>query len=219
MNTTIAPVFASLAWVLRDYVKSKKITSLSYCSGVLAGLVAITPACGFVPPWAAIVIGILAGLFSHFLCAIKFTVGYDDTLDAFGVHGGSGFLGLILTGFFASSDIAKMDGTVNGGGGFINGNWRQVGYQTGAAVVVAAWCFVITYLLALIFSKIPALSLRCTVQDELLGLDYVQLGEKAYELASNAVLGLEEGNLVSRVSHVNLKAMAEAEDKAKVHPV
>ena len=219
MNTTVAPIFASITWVLRDYVKSKKISSLSYCSGVLAGLVAITPACGFVPPWAAIIIGILGALFSHFLCALKFTVGYDDTLDAFGVHGGSGFLGLILTGVFASSEIALMDGTINGGGGFINGNWKQVGYQTIAALVSSAWCFVITYLLAFGFSKVPALSLRSTLQDELLGLDYVELGEKAYELASNAVLGLEEGNLVSRVSHVNMRAMAEAEDKGRVHPL
>src|SRR6476661_421801 len=100
MNTTVAPIFASLAWVLRDYYATRRITSLSYCSGALAGLVAITPACGFVPPWAAIIIGILGALFSHFLCAIKVRIGYDDTLDAFAVHGGSGFLGLILTGFF-----------------------------------------------------------------------------------------------------------------------
>jgi Amt family ammonium transporter len=215
MNTTIAPIFASIAWVARDYIEPKQIRSLSYCSGVLAGLVAITPACGFVPPWAAIVIGISAGLFSHFVCAMKVTVGYDDTLDAFGVHGGSGFLGLIMTGFFASSNIAKMDGTVNAGGGFIDGNWIQVGYQTAAAVVILVWCFVVTYIIAFVFSKIPALSLRCTQQDELLGLDYSILGEKASELASNAMLGLEEGNQVSRVSHVNLKT---ATDEGKVFP-
>jgi Amt family ammonium transporter len=218
MNTTIAPIFGSLAWIAVDYAKSGKIGSISYCSGVLAGLVAITPACGFVPPWAAIVIGTIAGVFGHFACSMKITIGYDDTLDAFGIHGANGFLGLILTGVFASSEIAAMDGTLNDGGGFLNGNWIQVGYQTAAAVVITVWCFFVTYLLAFIFSKIPALSLRCDVQDELKGLDYVQLGEKAYELASNAVLGIEEDHAVSRISVLNLKAVAEGSD-GKVVPL
>jgi Ammonium Transporter Family len=126
---------------------------------------------------------------------------------------------LILTGVFASSDVALMDGTINSGGGIINGNWIQVGYQAAAAVVVTVWCFFITYLLAFVFSKIPALSLRCNVEDELKGLDYVQLGEKAYELVSNAVLGLEEDHEVSRISVVNLKAVADGSLDGKVYPV
>jgi ammonium transporter, Amt family len=79
MNTTIAPIFGSLAWIAVDYSKSRKIGSVSYCSGVLAGLVAITPACGFVPCWAAIIIGLIAGVFGHFVCSMKTIIGYDDS--------------------------------------------------------------------------------------------------------------------------------------------
>lgn len=181
MTTTVAAFMGSLSWVLLDYYRAKKIFSLGYCSGLLAGLVAITPACGFVSPWAAIIIGILAGLFSNVVCHGKNYFGYDDSMDVFGIHGASGFLGLVLTGVFGSASVAAMDGTIIPGG-WIDGNWKQVGIQLAGASVITVWSFLVTLILAFIFSKIPALSLRCSPDDEKTGLDHVAIGEAAYEL-------------------------------------
>jgi len=185
MNTILAPAAGSLAWVLYDYARSKKITSLGYCSGCLAGLVAITPGCGFVAPWAAVVIGTTGGLLSNFLCYIKTYVGYDDSMDVFGIHGGVGFVGLILTGVFASSWVINLDGTVLAGGA-IEGNWSLVGYQTLAAVVCFAWAFFVTLLLAFLFSKVSFLSLRSTDGDECDGMDQTMMGEVAYQFVPSS---------------------------------
>jgi Amt family ammonium transporter len=186
MNTILAPAAGSLAWILYDYVRSKKITSLGYCSGVLAGLVCITPACGFVAPWAAVIIGAVGGLVSNFLCHFKTLAGYDDSMDVFGIHGGVGFVGLILTGVFASSSVINLDGTVLAGGA-IEGNWSLVGYQTLAAVVCFAWAFFVTLLLAFLFSKVSFLSLRSTDGDEFDGMDHTMMGEVAYEFVPSSI--------------------------------
>ncbi|KAJ3369916.1 hypothetical protein HDU91_006764 [Kappamyces sp. JEL0680] len=186
LTTTIAAAAGSLSWVLFDYARSKKLTSLGYCSGALAGLVAITPACGFVSPWASIVIGTLAGLFSNWICHAKVYLGYDDTMDCFGIHGASGFLGLILTGVFGSSWVASLDGTAIPGGG-IDGHWIQVGYQTAGAVTVFFYAFIVTLVLAWGFSLVPSLALRSSVEDEAMGLDEAEMGEVTYDVQLNEV--------------------------------
>ena len=197
LTTSISPLFASLSWMAVDYYRRGKVSSISWCSGALAGLVCITPACGFVAPWAAIIIGTLAGIVSNIACSMKFRLGYDDTFDVFGIHGVPGFLGMILTGIFSTTTTASMDGpTVLGG--VVDGRPIQLAYNLIASVSIAAWAFVVTYGLALVFSKIPSLSLRSSLEDEVMGLDASEHGERGYEFVSASDIGLKGGEEVHR---------------------
>ncbi|RKO88842.1 ammonium transporter AmtB-like domain-containing protein, partial [Blyttiomyces helicus] len=179
--TTVAASAAALSWVLWDYARTGKLSGLGFCSGAVAGLVAITPASGFVAPWAAIVIGILAGIICNAACSIKTLFGFDDTLDAWGVHGIGGFLGNILTGIFAQKWIAELDGSVINGG-WVDGNFIQVGYQLAGSSAIAAWSFVVSTILLFVINKIPGLHIRPSEEEEELGADVGEMGEVAYEL-------------------------------------
>jgi ammonium transporter, Amt family len=98
--TTICAATTGMTWVLFDYVVTKKISAVSFCSGVVAGLVVITPASGFVSPWGSFVMGVIGGITVNLCCKLKDKLGYDDTLDAFGIHGMGGIIGCLLTGIF-----------------------------------------------------------------------------------------------------------------------
>ena len=131
VNTHFAAAAAALSWALAEWIRNGKPSALGAISGSVAGLVAITPAAGFVQPMSAIVIGLIAGIFCYFMVIkVKSWFGYDDSLDAFGVHGAGGTLGAILTGIFASSVInpifkdARTGATLPSGA--IEGNWHQV---------------------------------------------------------------------------------------------
>ncbi|RKO89493.1 ammonium transporter AmtB-like domain-containing protein [Blyttiomyces helicus] len=174
--TTIAASCAALSWVVWDYSYTKKLSGLGFCSGAVAGLVAITPASGYVAPWAAIIIGILDGVLCNVACRIKAIFGFDDTLDAWGVHGLGGFLGNILTGVFAQKWIGELDGTTIDGG-WVEKNWRQVG-------AIAAWSFVVSMILLAVINKITGLHIRPTEEDEDLGADLGEMGEVACELVA-----------------------------------
>ena len=179
--TTIAASAASLSWMFVDYLRTKKMSGLGFCSGAIAGLVAITPASGFVAPWAAIVIGASAGVACNFACLIKEVFGFDDSLDAWGVHAIGGLLGNILTGMFADSWVGSFDGAVINGG-WINHNYIQVGYQLAGSAAIATWAFVASFVLLYVINKIPGLSLRVSEESEGLGGDLGEMGEVAYEL-------------------------------------
>jgi Amt family ammonium transporter len=181
LNTTLAASAASISWTLLDYSRTKKLSGLGFCSGVLAGLVAITPGCGFVAPWAAIIIGFIGGAVSNYGCRVKEMLGYDDSLDAFGIHGIVGFFGMIMTGVFASKSIAALDGTVIPGGA-VDGNWIQVWYQTAAALSCLVYAFFGTLLLAYTIDKIPGMNLRFAESHEVIGGDSHEMGEVAYEM-------------------------------------
>ena len=131
VNTHFGAAAAAISWALAEWIRNGKPSALGAISGAVAGLVAITPAAGFVQPMSAIVIGLLAGVFCYFMVIkVKSWFGYDDSLDAFGVHGAGGTLGAILTGIFASSAInpifkdAKTAHTLPSGA--VEGNWHQV---------------------------------------------------------------------------------------------
>ncbi|XP_055357688.1 uncharacterized protein LOC129602636 [Paramacrobiotus metropolitanus] len=179
--TTIAAAMGGLSWIWLDYLWTRKLSALSFCSGVVAGLVAITPAAGFVAPWAAIIIGFLTSLCCNFWCRVKKRMGFDDSFDAWSVHGSGGFLGNILAGIFAQKWIGMLDGTKIDGG-WMEQNWIQVGYQIASSTAIAVWSFVVTYIILFIINKIPGLHLRQSEEEEELGGDFVEMGEVGYML-------------------------------------
>jgi Amt family ammonium transporter len=177
--TSIAASAGGLTWVLFDYRHERKLSALGFCSGAVAALVSITPASGFVAPWAAIVIGFLAGLVCNLCCHLKHVLGYDDALDVFGTHGMGGVLGNILTGIFAQQWIARLDNS-NIDGGWVDGNWIQVPKQLAGSAAGAAWSFCWTCVILIIMQKTPGLALRLNKDNEEMGVDLAEMGEVAY---------------------------------------
>jgi Amt family ammonium transporter len=163
-------------------MRNGKPSALGAISGAVAGLVAITPAAGFVGPMAAIAIGLLAGLFCFFMVVtVKARFGYDDSLDAFGVHGAGGTLGALLTGVFAASAINPIfkDGQGNPlPSGLLDGNAHQLLNQ--AVGVIIAWVLAIVGTLIILKLVDATIGLRVTEDEEVQGLDLSQHGEEGY---------------------------------------
>ena len=184
VNTHFATAAAALGWTIFEWFHNGKPTALGAISGAVAGLVAITPASGFVQPMSALLIGLAAGFFCSFMVfGVKSLFGYDDSLDAFGVHGAGGTLGAILTGVFAASVINPIYGKDAAGNniptGAIDGHWGQILNQlTGVGV---AWGISIVGTLILLFVVDKIMGLRVTPEQEQVGLDLSQHGEEGYD--------------------------------------
>ena len=175
INTNTATAAAALAWMFTEWLHSKKPTVLGLASGAVGGLVAITPAAGFVNVGGAIIIGIAAGVIPFFaVAAMKPKLGYDDTLDAFGIHGVGGTLGAILTGIFADPSINEA------GKGLLYGNPGQLITQLIAVGVTLVYSGVMTFVIFMVIKVL--VGLRVDAEDEVTGLDESQHGEKAYNL-------------------------------------
>ncbi len=174
INTNTATAVAALAWMVVEWMHSGKPTVLGLASGAVGGLVAITPAAGYVNISGAIIIGIAAGVIPFFAVAkMKPYFGYDDTLDAFGIHGVGGTIGAILTGVFA-------DPAINGAKGLLYGNPGQLWTQLIAVAVTLVYSGVMTFI---IFTVLKAVvGIRVDGEEEYVGLDESQHGEKAYNL-------------------------------------
>ncbi|BAU23732.1 ammonia channel protein [Caldimicrobium thiodismutans] len=174
LNTNTATALAAITWMLTEKIFTRKATLLGFCSGAVAGLVAITPAAGFVNLLGAIIIGILAGFLPYFAVAkIKPALGYDDALDVFGIHGIAGILGALLTGLLA-------DPSVNSAGkGLLYGNPSQLWIQALSVFVVLIYDLIATGIILLVIKVITGL--RVSEEEELSGLDLSQHGERAYE--------------------------------------
>jgi Amt family ammonium transporter len=173
--THLAASAGALTWMLLEWWDRKKPSVLGMISGAIAGLGTITPASGFVLPWHGVVIGIIAGAVCYWACIrLKQQLGYDDSLDVFGVHGVGGATGTLLTGVFAAAAVsASADGP--GTAGLLEGNPAQLLTQAYGVVATVIWCAVATWvLLKLIAFLIP---LRVTQQAEVEGLDITQHGE------------------------------------------
>lgn len=175
INTNTAAAVAALSWMLAEWVHSKKPTVLGLASGAVGGLVAITPAAGFVNMPGAVVIGVAAGVIPFFaVAALKPRLGYDDTLDAFGIHGIGGTLGAVLTGVFADPSVNEA------GKGLLYGNPGQLVTQLIAVLATVLYSAIAT---AVIFMVIKVIvGLRVEPEDEIIGLDESQHGERAYNL-------------------------------------
>ena len=182
--THFAAASAALAWMFAEWMQHGKPSVLGAISGAVAGLVAITPASGFVQPMPAILIGIAAGVVCYFMAtAVKKTFGYDDSLDAFGVHGAGGTLGAILTGVFATSAI--NDGLKDAAGktmplGLVDGHGVQILYQLIGVLISWAIAIVGTWIALKIADVVTGV--RVSKEDELDGLDLSQHGEEGYLL-------------------------------------
>ena len=167
-TTQSAAASAGLVWMLIERLHHGKVTSLGQASGLVAGLVAVTPAAGHVTPLSALVIGALASLVCYFAVQLKGRLGYDDTLDAFGVHGVGGMLGALLTGIFCFTPVASL----------LSGSFEQLEKQAIGAGVAALFAGLATFLIA---SAIRAVwGLRVTDPEERDGLDLLVHGERGY---------------------------------------
>jgi Amt family ammonium transporter len=174
INTNTATAVAALSWMFIEWLHSGKPTVLGLASGAVGGLVAITPAAGFVNISGAIFIGIAAGIIPFYAVAkLKPMLGYDDTLDAFGIHGIGGTIGAILTGVFA-------DPAINGAKGLLYGNPGQLWTQLLAVGVTIAYSGFMTFLIFMVIKAI--IGIRADADQEMVGLDESQHGEKAYNL-------------------------------------
>lgn len=176
--TKLSSAVGGLTWVLIDYIKTRKISSISFCSGVLAGLVGVTPGTGYIPPWASIVIGFSSAIICYYACKVQHLLNYDDTCDVFGIHGIGGLWGLLMTGIFTETWIGELNNNVVVGG-VIEGNWYQLLYQIIGGVTVSVWSFVMTIVILCIMKYLLKIELRLSEDDERLGIDYVELGERS----------------------------------------
>lgn len=169
-TTTVAPAAAGLAWMIAEWMHAGKPSALGFGSGVVAGLVGITPAAGLVTPGAAIIIGVGAGLICYGAIIVKAKLKYDDSLDAFGVHGVGGTFGAIATGVLATV----------GAKGLIAGEPKQVVTQIIGIVAAGAYAFIVTTVIAFILNK--TIGLRVEKEDEIMGLDQTQHSESGYNM-------------------------------------
>jgi len=176
INTNTATAVATVAWMVTEWMHAKKPTVLGLASGAVAGLVAITPAAGFVNITGSIVIGLAAGVIPYLAVAfLKPKLGYDDALDAFGVHGIGGTLGALLTGIFADPAINDA------GKGLLYGNPGQFVTQLIAVGTTIAYTAVTTFIIFMVIKAI--VGIRVDIEEEVTGLDETQHGEKAYNLS------------------------------------
>ncbi len=173
VNTDIAGSLAMITWLFISWIHEGRPSMIGALTGAVAGLATVTPAAGYIQPWAAVIIGVLAAFVCYGAIQLRIKWGWDDALDVWGCHGVGGLLGVILTGVFASS-------AVNGVSGLIEGNVRQFGVQVFAGVLTAAFAFGMTWLILKIMNMVRPVRVPDTV--EVNGLDEGQFGEQAYIL-------------------------------------
>ena len=166
-TTHVATAAAILGWVIPEWMRNGKPTAVGAATGAVAGLVAITPAAGFVRPWSALIIGFAAGFICYYAINLKRTLGYDDSLDVVGVHMVGGMIGALLTGVFAM-----------GVGTVYSGSLDQLGKQAVAVVVTIVFSFVLSYIILKVVDM--TVGLRVSEDDETTGLDLSQHGEAGY---------------------------------------
>lgn len=173
VTTHIAAAAAVITWMVAEWIHQHKPTALGAASGAVAGLVAITPAAGFVTPFGAFIIGLIAGVVCYIAVNLKSVFGYDDSLDAVGVHGVGGTWGALATGLFACAAINGKNGLFYGSAGLLSPQFISV-------VVAWAFSFVVTIIILKVLDA--TMGLRITDEEEHIGLDLSEHGERAYSL-------------------------------------
>jgi Amt family ammonium transporter len=187
-NTMLATCTAVLGWLVVEQIRDGKPTTLGAASGAVAGLVAITPAAGYVSLLGGVIIGFVAGVVCALAVALKFRFRFDDSLDVVGVHLVGGIVGTLMVGLFGSTAVNSLsvDGLFYGGG------FTQLGKQAVAAGVVMVYSFVVAAILALIINK--TIGFRVSVEDEVTGVDETEHAESAYDFSTlRGVTGLSHG--------------------------
>ncbi len=180
MNTQVATAGAVIGWLLTEKIRNGHATSLGAASGAVAGLVAITPACAFVAPWAAVVIGFIAGILCALAVGLKYKFGFDDSLDVVGVHLVGGIWGSLSIGLFGASAVNSigLDGLFYGGGTAL------LAKQSIGVGLVAAYSFIVTLVIGFAIEK--TIGFRVSREVEVEGIDLKEHAESAYELASSS---------------------------------
>ena len=180
INTQVATAAALIGWLLVEKIRDGHATSLGAASGAVAGLVAITPACAFVAPWAAVALGLLAGIFCALAVGLKYKFGFDDSLDVVGVHMIGGLWGCLSIGFFATKHVNS-----SGGEGLLyGGGTHLLGVQAFGAFFVMAYSFLVTLVLGYIINK--TIGFRVSQEAEITGIDFAEHRETAYELFNSS---------------------------------
>lgn len=177
VTTNTAAAAATFAWILVEWIRHGKPSMLGAASGAVAGLVAITPGAGFVEPWAALIIGLIAGSVCYAAVSLKFKFRYDDSLDAFGVHGVGGILGALLTGVFATSSVnsaVTLQGLAYGGG------FKLLGIQSFSVLITVLFCGIASFVIFKVVQWTVGLRIEKHAESE--GLDLIEHGESGYNL-------------------------------------
>ncbi|MEJ8279197.1 ammonium transporter [Pseudonocardia spirodelae] len=183
LTTMTAAAAAVVSWLVLEDRLDGRPTSLGAASAAISGLVAITPACGYVDTWGALAIGVLAGLLCQLAIRLKYRFGYDDSLDVVAIHGIGGVIGMLMLGLVATDAVndAGADGLLYGGG------FAQLGKQALAVVVAAAWAFGMSALIAWVVSR--TVGFRAAADDEHGGIDEAEHAETAYEFSTMRTAG------------------------------
>jgi Amt family ammonium transporter len=180
INTFSATCAAVAGWLMIERFRYGHATSLGAASGIVAGLVAITPACAYVDTWGALAIGVISGAVSALVVDLKHKFGYDDSLDVVGVHLVCGIIGTVLIGVFATTSVNEFGAN----GLFYGGGTTQLVRQIEAAAIVLVFSFVVTYILGSILNK--TIGFRVTNDQELEGVDIALQAESAYDLVGSS---------------------------------
>ncbi len=173
--TQVAAASGALAWVLIESFHQGKATALGFASGILAGLVAVTPAAGVVQPYGAMILGIIASMVCYMAIQVKNKLGYDDSLDAFGIHGVGGIIGALLLVFFIRPSWMLEASAAAGGKWTV---WSQLGVQSLAVLIAIVYAAVTTFVLLFVINKF--IKIKSTEEDEMAGLDRAYHGERGY---------------------------------------
>lgn len=190
VNTNIAAAVAALTWVLIGWGRGGKPSVVGAAAGAVAGLVAITPASGYVEPMSALAIGVGAGAICYFAVQLRARIGMDDSLDVIGVHGVGGLWGALATGIFAAASISGLPFA----NGVIHGHAAQLWDQMLGAAAVMAYSFVITFIILKVLDL--TIGVRVSEEDEELGLDITQHGERAYTGDESGGVSLVPGSVL-----------------------
>ena len=184
VNTLVAPAAALVVWALLDHFRTGNVTAVGVATAIVVGLVAITPASGFISPGYALVLGAISAVPSYFVLQWRARTRLDDSLDVFAAHGIGGMSGAILTGVFAS---AAINGAYDG---LLFGNPAQVGIQVVAILAVAVYCGAMTFVILKVIGLVAPL--RPSEKEEARGMDLLNHGEEAYATSGGAILLLDE---------------------------
>jgi Amt family ammonium transporter len=173
--TQVAAASGAFTWIIIENFHQGKPSALGFVSGILAGLVAVTPAAGVVKPFGALMLGLIASLICYIFISKKNKFGFDDTLDAFGIHGIGGIVGAIFLTFFIRDSWMQTAAANNGGSWSI---WQQLGVQATAVGISIVYAAVLTFIIVFIVNKV--FKLRSPSDEEMKGLDTVYHGESGY---------------------------------------
>ncbi|WP_241825035.1 ammonium transporter [Micromonospora sp. CB01531] len=179
INTQVATAAALLGWLVVEWVRDGKPTLVGASSGAVAGLVAITPACAFITPAAAVLLGLVAGAVCALAVGLKYRLGYDDSLDVVGVHFVGGWIGCLWIGLFGTASVSSL---VASDGLLVGGNATLLGKQALGALIVTVYSFVVAYALGFVIDK--TIGFRVSAEAEVEGIDVAEHAESAYDLSA-----------------------------------